>query len=321
MQNSIIESLLKKIDDPKILDILVDQLSFSELQTLLLHVYKSKADKMTPAQLMREYEKNRFVKPSVFSSYDLHTLETMAYSCLPAYFEVITLSPVVPLGTSSSIAPVSQDKVLTTIRNTEVISDSTNALALECSQRRREILKKEPRSDQVIKLATSHQLLRTQRTGIPGPYSHFRVFALGSAGRSQPFHQFEFIHIQQHMDYYLNLLLNHLQNATQALQVYIILNLYGPTLQQNIVDKTIIKPIKDKYGQHTKIKYSIYSHSNYNNKYYEIMDFQIAIRKDTNRHIPVANGGFLNWTQQLVSNKKERFIASGLFLDSLCQFL
>ena len=46
-----------------------------------------------------------------------------------------------PLGTSSVMANVDRNWAVSTSRNTEVVSDATNVLALECAFRRKELLK------------------------------------------------------------------------------------------------------------------------------------------------------------------------------------
>ena len=60
-------------------------------------------------------------------------------------YEAMLLSPVAPIGTNSAVAPTSQDRTLTTIRGSEVVSDPTNVLALECARRLR-AAPREPRS-------------------------------------------------------------------------------------------------------------------------------------------------------------------------------
>ena len=52
-------------------------------------------------------------------------------SLLPPEYEPVELSPLAPLGTSSVVGTVHQNKVVSTSRNSEVLSDPTNVLALE----------------------------------------------------------------------------------------------------------------------------------------------------------------------------------------------
>jgi hypothetical protein len=50
---------------------------------------------------------------------------------LPEGFEELVLAPHAPLGTSSVLGGFSQDRVVTTIADSGVVSDSTNVLALD----------------------------------------------------------------------------------------------------------------------------------------------------------------------------------------------
>ena len=84
--------------------------------------------------------------------------------------------PSPPLGTCSAVATVNQDKVVSTIRNTEVASDPTNVLALEAAVRRR------AGADRVD-LATCQRVVRAQREDAPGMFAHFQLFALVSSAR------------------------------------------------------------------------------------------------------------------------------------------
>ena len=56
----------------------------------------------------------------------------------------VELSPVSPLGTINVLSGVHQNRVVATDRNTEVVADSTNSLALEAALRRRAKLRADP---------------------------------------------------------------------------------------------------------------------------------------------------------------------------------
>ena len=47
-----------------LLDLLTKSLSPTDLQSLLLEVYRKRAARQTPAALLAQYERNRFVRPS-----------------------------------------------------------------------------------------------------------------------------------------------------------------------------------------------------------------------------------------------------------------
>ena len=124
--------------------LLAEQLAPTDLQSLLLEVYRLKAEQRSPAALLADYESNRFVRPSSVSPERLAEWERVALASLPDGFEALALAPVSPLGTSSAVGLVDQNRVVSTIRNSEVVSDSTNVLALECAVRRRKILCEKP---------------------------------------------------------------------------------------------------------------------------------------------------------------------------------
>src|SRR5207244_1760699 len=99
---------------PELFDILVDQLSPTDLQSLLLAVYEQRALRSTPASVLLQYTENRFVQPTPADPRRLAGWDSLAFSLLPAGFEALALAPVCPLGTNSAVATVSQNKVLTT---------------------------------------------------------------------------------------------------------------------------------------------------------------------------------------------------------------
>ena len=129
--NKILERLQRKAGVPGLLDALSERLSPSELTSLMLEVYRRQARKRTPAQVLADYERDRFVRPSRVDVPRLLEWEQVALSSLPDGFELVELAPVCPIGTSSVVAGVDQNWSVATSRNSEVVSDATNVLALE----------------------------------------------------------------------------------------------------------------------------------------------------------------------------------------------
>ena len=52
-----------------LVDILANKVSGTELNSLLMKVFANRTANMTPAQLLRSYEKNRFAQPAEVSSH------------------------------------------------------------------------------------------------------------------------------------------------------------------------------------------------------------------------------------------------------------
>ena len=117
-------------------DMLKRGLPPTDLQTVLIAAAKARAEQVTPAGVMRRWQQDRFVQPAASDSRHLAPVEARLWQLLPAEFTGIDLSPVTPLGTCASVGPVSQNRVVATVRSTEVVSDSTNTLAIEAAARR-----------------------------------------------------------------------------------------------------------------------------------------------------------------------------------------
>src|SRR5260370_20357322 len=97
-----------------------------------------------------------------------------------AGFEALELWPLAPLGSCSVIALASQNKIVSTVRGTEVVSDPTNLLALESARRLRK------NAAQTIKLTTNHRCVRAQAVpNAPGFAAHFRLFCITTAGHER----------------------------------------------------------------------------------------------------------------------------------------
>src|SRR3989475_9503649 len=200
----IIERIEREARVPDLANILTNRLAPTDLQSLLLEVYGRRAKKREPKLLLEDHISNRFTRPSVSSPRRLLEWDRIAFSRLPKVFQPIELSPVCPLGTVSALSPISQDWIVSTTRNTEVVADSTNVLAIECAVRRRG--QKGLASGQAgfVHLAASHRLLRGQKISLgPNVRQHFRLFTLCSAGRDPGNLRFETETMRLHVGFFL----------------------------------------------------------------------------------------------------------------------
>ncbi len=76
-----------------------------------------------PPTCCADYESSRFVRPATITPQTLIEWERAAFASLSPEFEALELSPVAPLGTCSAVGLVDQNKVVSTSRNTEVVSE------------------------------------------------------------------------------------------------------------------------------------------------------------------------------------------------------
>jgi hypothetical protein len=178
---------------PGAYDMLADGLPASRLWSLLLEVAEARAAGRRPSDLAVQWDRDRFVRPAIVDQRSLLEVDRHLLAAADA-FEAIELSPVAPLGVCSIMGPVSQNKVLSALRGTEIVSDPTNVMALECARR----LRSDPAT--VVRLVTSHRCVRAQEIPKrPGHTAHFRIFCLVSAGLEQQNHAFLVAAVAEHM--------------------------------------------------------------------------------------------------------------------------
>jgi len=127
----------------------------------------------------------------------LNSFDRVAFA-VAEKFDAVELSPVSPLGTNFVLGGIDTNNVVATVRNAEVLGDSTPALALECARRRRTHA-----GD--VRLCSSHRMIRLQPFDFPGFTPHFRLFTMDSAGRDTGSHAFEIQHLSEHIHFYLEL--------------------------------------------------------------------------------------------------------------------
>src|SRR5690349_1855611 len=102
--NNISDLLAKRMGYSNLFVDLSENLSASELNTLLLELFRTRAKKVTPAELLRQFQKNRFASPSAVDTIDFKEFELRCLKLAKGNgFTPITLSPLAPLGTCSSV--------------------------------------------------------------------------------------------------------------------------------------------------------------------------------------------------------------------------
>lgn len=319
MSSPILERIEREIGIPGLIDALVERLTPTDLQSLLLEVYRRRAAGVSPRQLLERYEQDRFARPTEIAPDLLASFDQLARSLLPEHYTAIELSPVCPLGTNASVATVDQNKVISTIRNSEVVADITNVLALECAVRRRHLLRQDPQSRQRVGLSTSQRVARAQVfQAAPGVLPHFRLFGLCTAGRDEGSFLFEATSLVEQISFYARLLheFSHSGYQTQSLRVAIT-ELEGGR-REAVLAEQVFKPLLDR---HPTMRCAFDPERQTGRGYYTGVCFHIYAIDATGNEVELTDGGFTSWTQQLLSNKKERLLISGLGVERIFHLL
>jgi hypothetical protein len=201
--SKIVKRIEKETGVPNLSRVLSECIKPTDLQSLLLKVYQERAKRRSTRAIFSDYVSNSFNLPSRCDPSLLLKWDCVAFSHLPEGFCAVELSPVSPLGSVSLLAPISQDWVLTTIRNIEVVSDPTIALTFQCALRRQKLTKSNPSNNTPVHLACSHRVVRAQRYRKPSAKQHFRLFSLCSAGRNTEELRFSINAACTHIRFYL----------------------------------------------------------------------------------------------------------------------
>jgi hypothetical protein len=303
MANPTISAIQKKLNDPELLPKLTNRLSSSELNSLLLEVMRLKAEAATPSTLMHEYTNNRFVQPSVVDALAFNQMERKLLEIShEAGFLPLECSPLAPLGNCSALALVNQNKVVSALRGTEVVADITNLMALEATTRR-----KTSRFDSsMIDLCTVHRHVRAQALpDIKGFTAHFKIFCALTAGKDMGSLEFEKHSLLKHLMLYKTI-----AKTLELSGVSVIIKVLDEPGNENLISIMQVYLTEKLQG----VNLSFITVPRVEHQYYQRLRFSVNITHKGNE-LNIGDGGFLDWTQKLASNQKERLLASGLGLE------
>lgn len=292
--------------------ILAEQVRPSDLQSLLLEVSKMRVERRELRDVLTDYSTNVFMRPSLCDPAALLAWDRIAFSHLPDGFDAIELSPVSPFGTVSRMANVSQDWVLTTVRNSEVIADATNVLALECALRRQGLVKRSSTDSTPVKVACSHRVTRTQHfETAPGVRQHFRMFSLCSAGRSTRTLRFEEQTTMEHIRFYL-------ESLTEFLGIDTPFRVSIKVISKDQASNARIAGELEHLRNDFSAVEMGFEPGHGETGYYRTVRFNIYARPRSGVEMQLVDGGDTDWTQKLLNNAKERLVTSGIGSERVC---
>ncbi len=198
----------------------------------MLEIFEQRAKKMCPSALLKNYKsKHNLYEPSKIDPRIYNEISNIFFDTVSDDFECIELSPINPFGLNASLTNTNQNNVLSTIRNSEIVSDSSISMILECAYRKKEL------NLSTINLASSTRLLRTQNYGNGKKNhwcQHFRACSLVSSFRNIKNNMINSLLIQ------LNNWLNVIENMKDILEI--------ETVNLNLCYIPLIKEIYTSYG-------------------------------------------------------------------------
>jgi len=184
--------------------------------------------------------------------------------------------------------------VLATVRGSEVLADPTTALALLAARR--------PRP---VRLCASARLVRYQPLPHAWMRRHFRQFALVTAGRIDPVDA-----LGEHIRVYLQIL-----RALPAFRF--------PGLEVAVRDfarradvGALLEPLR---GEFPEARFVVDTTRTQGDGYYRGLAITLSAEADGRRY-PFGDGGFTDWMVRLCSDRKERFLGTGIGTEVFHRF-
>lgn len=288
--------LNKKIDQEAILKEL-NQLSGSELNSFLLKLFRNRANQLTPGDLKRQYQQNRFVQEAAVDSLEFKKLELRSLELAHKLgFEPVTISPLAPLGTCSATATVDQHKVVSSVRNTEVVSDLTNVLALKVATENSD--EKGP-----VHYAATHRQVRAQAFDNPAFSAHFGLLGLVSGGFDTGNFAFELDQLFHHIHFHHQLIKQELKDREYYTQLMLKTSdhPFNDFLKARLVTEQFDVPVEVITDEEP-------------GAYYQIIQFKTFVKLGE-QDLNLSDGGLVDWTQKLIPNQKHRLFISATGIE------
>lgn len=300
------QRVMREIAGQEILSALGSELSGADLTTLLLEVMRQRAQRVSPAELMRGYGTSRFTTPGSVTYEGLRATEEALLRRVPPDYDLVVLAPLLPLGSHSTLGTIDQNRVVSTTRASEVAADPTMGLALEAATRRRRIRSGEPRSQEMVRLAAFQRVVRAQRFEGARQFTHFELLGLVSAGRDTGNLTFECTSASEQVAF-----------AAETL-----LDVGASTVRINLTDLTqgrmrpVCDAVREALSHNTKVEIVADPDRADGRGYYKGFCFRVLGTFDEDV-LEIGDGGLVDWTAQLLEDRKERLLISGLSVERL----
>jgi hypothetical protein len=305
MADFISNKLFKKTGITNLPELLSNEITSAELSSLLLEVYHRRSKHIDPAALLRHYQENIYVQPADTDMITSLEKELQILRYLNAHeYTPVELSPVAQFGSCSAVGTVSQHKIITALRHCEVMADATNALALHIAN----LKQSDGSPDSLLRFCTIHRHIRSMQLPRGKGYTpHFKIACMVAGGIDTGHFSFE------------------LNNAAAQLQhIFRILELVGGITDSYCVIRPrggynngdeLVRALAGYLQSLFPSRISVDEEQSENN-YYKGFQYKVYIRT-TAAPLEIADGGMVDWTQQLLSNRKQRCIIAGIGLSLL----
>jgi len=265
-----------------------------ELRTILADVARSRASNQTPADLIKRWREDKLLEPSMLDPREALPITGKLWEVVPPEFVGVTLSQLTSLGSGIHLGGLGQNRVVTTMRGTEVLADPKHGLALEASRRRRN-------GHSRVHLATHARC--THAWDHSEESSHELRFALVSSAPDGGGLSTEADLLDLHLDYWREIMGTVVPRGRIELTVWDS-TLAGLIEARGTRDGVIVVDSASDERRPWRNPYTTAA-------------FRFVVDGDGDEAHEVGDGGFVTWTQALTRNRKDRCLVSGVSVDAI----
>ncbi len=291
-----------------LVDILSTRLSPTDLQSLMMEVYRRRAGQILPGGLLSRFEQDRFSQPAAVSPRATSDLEHLVWAALPEGYEGIELSPLCPMGTNSVVATVDQRKVVTTDAQHRGCGRFDQR---PCPGLRTEAPAPPGGQEHPVHAGQPGQLPASgSGSGVRQPRgaAHFRLIGLASAGRDEGSFAFETRSLCEQIGFFVDVV----GRAKPGWRARVaVTDLCG---RSPVWETEVLTTLADRFPD---LVVEMDSSRASGRGYYVDACYKLFFTADQGKEIEVGDGGCTTWTRQLLSDAKERLVISGLGAERL----
>ena len=303
--SAIVDRILEKLGDKELVNKLLS-LPKSDLNSLLLDIHKKQSDNITPANVLKSYEANRFSVPSEINPVEYHRFQVEILDIAQGIgINSILLSPAAPFASCSAFGCVDQNNVVSATRGAEILADPTNMLAIIIADglKRKKINNQPP-----IHYCTTARVLRAQPfPKVKGYSSHFGLFCVVSSGKDGGSYSCERELLLKHLQCYRKLVVE-----KYSAEFSVILGKRRGYTDGDGFFECMAELIKSELPN-VRISYDFDSEDN---NYYKGISFKLCMTRG-GQTVEIGDGGFTDWVTQMTGNSKERCLTSAIGVDRL----
>lgn len=342
-----IDSVLRALDRDVPLDVALARLSPSRFRTLMLHVYRQRADR--PLAALRSQQKRMpALDAGPLDARINHQLEALVWQAFDPGYPGVSLAPVGPFGSAHVLAGTPQDNLTSGGRALEVIGDPTVQLALLAAEHREQ--------QAHVRLASVSRALRMQPLASPSHTQHFQIACMVTSARALPDERFEAEALQEQLTALLRLIglareryrIGPVQVALTDMRLLrglaadagIDLSRPRATLQQELDAAGLPRFVQQlELATHAGLVERLARLAERLRgplqaalpgvelgfdlgrarqiTYFEGFAFHVWVGLEDGMRVPIADGGLVDWVARLRSDRRERTLTSGIGIELL----